>query len=1693
MTRFLSTIWFLIVLGLTYPGMELHARAETISNIAHLAFELNGTSLNVDSNTVSFDTVARRTASSIAILRKRPGADGIQIPSSAGQCKLADGAMTAIELPQSGADSQSPSSLGTAISFQAGDIIYLSLSDADQNLDPAIVESVEVTVTTSSEDLEIISLFESGTNTGVFVGALPTHNNPPPAQNDCRLFIRSGDKLQVHYTDSAAPDDVANAELLIDPYGIVFDSQTGTPVNGVSVTLINNDTGLPAQVFGDDGISPYPSTVISGESITDSGGNTYAAIIGGYRFPFVAPGRYRLRIEPPANYSAPSRVPRSALTPLLNPEGKAFVIEDGSFSLPFDLVGPQPLRIDIPIDHQTRNFTLEKTVSVTLAETGDYVHYRLRVENRDAVSAGPFAIVDDLPRGLNYKAGSVRTANNLSVDEPGISPDARRLTFTIPGIAANGTVEIGYTVVVGPDAVPGTLINRATAFLGPVAISNEAQASLRIRPPFLTDAATIIGRISVGQCGVNDAEREGLAGVRLLLEDGTYVISDAEGRYHFEGITPGIHVVQMDVSSLPEGYEPADCVRNSRHGGRSFSTFVDLAGGSLWRADFVLIKTSVTAEKTRSTSIPEPLSAPAAAGGETDWLAGQTPGNAILFPQAGHNPRAPAQRVVVKHSPGTKVNLTVNGVPVSQLAFDGTRGGVREGVSVSTWRGLPLNDGKNVIMAKILDGAGHHLQTLDQSVWFTNNAARATIVTGNSTLVADGRSRPVIAVRITDSAGRPVRGGSTGKFRVSAPYLPAAEVDAQQERQLAGMDARPTEWHVRGDDGIAYIELAPTTQTGTLTLGFDFQSERQTYSQDLEAWLSPGESDWIVVGYVAGTTGFNTLRDKSKIADPENAEHFTDGEINFYAKGRILGKWLMTLAYDEDRKRLRPGEQRQLLRTIDPDRYYTVYGDGTEQRYDAPTSDRLYLRLEREQFYALYGDFETGLSRTELTRYSRTLTGIKTEYRSKILGLTAFAAETGLGFARDEIQGNGLSGPYRLSRNNLVINSDKVTIEVRDRFQSQTIIETRPMVRHIDYDIDAFTGTLRFREPIPSRDPSLNPVFIIVDYETESTAKKYLNTGGRASVKLADGKVEVGASYIRDEDNAGRTDLGGIDVRIRPRDDTEIRFEAAHSDRDIETPTTGEAFIAEIEHHGERVNVLSYFRQQAPEFGVGQQNAAQGGTRKYGAEGSVRLSDAIQITANAYREEYLVGPASRTAVDLRGEYKGGPLSLRSGLRHVADKNQNAETRRSDLLTLGVSHEFFDRKLIVDLDVERALGGSNDSIDFPSRYRIGARYAFTDDVRLILSHEITDGDQFDAQTTQVGFDIAPWRGGRLTTTLNQRGISEYGPRTFAALGMTQSLIAGEKWGFDVAFDSNSTLSGQLPVEDVLNREHPAANGGFLGESLTEDFWALSLGATYRTETLSWNGRIEYRDGDNGDRYGIRTAVLRQTRAGIALAASADLYHVKQIDPLSLDSSNGTSALVRLSAAYRPEDSQWSLLDRLDFKLEDVSNGTLPVGFGPPSGFQGLGGKSRRIVNNLALNRVSRNWINDQGHAHEQRAQLSIYWGAKYVFDRYDGMDFSGFSQIVGVEARRDITEKFDLGLSASALHVADGGRLAYSIGPNVGASPFTNVWLSIGYNVAGYYDRDFSESRYTRDGPYVTFRLKLDQMTPEAIFGNSKRR
>lgn len=1668
---------------------------QTITNVAQAEWQTGVGTATTQSNQVSTTVTSPPETGVIDIWHFTPeGPNSTPTPLAPTRCQATDGVQMITPSGAFSGYSTSPASLQQATSIRAGEPLVLSLNSASKNTDANVVETITVKISTPSGDEESIDLTETGANTGKFVGMIQTAAIPPtPVQHNCILSVKPDDKLTITVDNpGGTPIGTADVDILVDPYGTTFDSGNGAMVSGTRVTIVDAATGLPAQVFGDDGVSSFPSSIVTGSTVTDASGASYTFDAGYYRFPFLRPGEYRLVVTPPSPYTAPSNASEEQIAPLVRPDGQPFTIIPGSYLQNFTLNSPAPVRIDIPLDRPGGPLGLIKVASQDTAMAGDRIRYELKLSNTDVTrNTGVITITDQLPAGMRLVSGTVKV-DGTSVTET-VSSNGKVVTIPVSALAPGGASRITYVVEVRPDAKPGDAINKAQATDSLGNLSPIADALVRIKRDAIADRMTIIGRVTEtdsDQCQIDPAKAKGIPGVRIMLEDGSYTVTDKDGRYHFDGVRTGLHVVQIDDYTLPGNLAPVDCEQNARSAGSARSRFVEGRGGSLHRVDFRAApgperEARAVAEKPR----PVVMTDQEAAGTNRDWLAGQTPGIDWLFPEPNHNPRSPSICVAIKHAHGQKVTLTLNGNAVDPIAFDRILTNGDKSVAVSLWRSVMLNDGANKLVATVTDANGAVVQTLTRDVNRAGAPMNVQLDREHSVLVADGVTKPVIAVRLTDRNGLPVRDSVTGDFSVPEPYYPWVEANAQQANQLSGLERAKPVWKVDGENGMAYIELEPTTATGSVSITFPFRDDDVTTTKQLDLWLDPGNQPWTIVGFAAGTVGFNTLDDRLEdIGDDGKNEVYMDGRTAFYAKGRIQGKWLMTMAYDLDKEK----DDTRFGGVIDPNDYYTVYADGSDRRHDAATVRKLYVKLERPQFYALFGDYATGIDRPELTRYVRSMNGVKAEFNDGALSAVAFAADTPYQYGRAELQGGGITGPYAIGAHDIIANSETVTIEVRDRFNAARIVSTTTLNRYVDYDIDYLQGTIIFKQPILSRDSDFNPQFIVVDYETDGVGDRVTNAGGRVAWKTPDGKMDMGATVIHDETQTRATNVYGADMRFRPNATTEFHAEVAVSNAKDRGTATGApngnqlAWLIEAEHHGKSLDLLAYVRQQDEGFGINQLSGGLAGTRKYGVDARYKITEDLSVNTSVAKQDYLKTDARRISAKGELEYSNNNTTLRAGMIHVDDRTSDGRSLKSTLATVGATQRFFNSKLELSAQGEFAIGGQDESVDYPSRYTLGARYKITNDIALAAAYEIAKGENIDARTARVGFDISPWQGAKITTGLNRQDIAEYGKRSFASYGLSQSLPINERLSVDFTLDGNKTIGG-ITAADIIDPSHPVASGGYVGDGtlISEDFIAVTSGATYRADKWSATGRAEYRDGDLSKRYGVTFAALREIGNGQAMGGQVRWNRAEGSTGTDTETINAA-----LSFAWRPEYSEVAILNKLEYASDSVTNAVEgeagPIG-GLPLTVSG-DVKSRRLVNSFSLNWMPGSTRDNGfgGKTYLDRTEVSLFWGTRYAFDRFDDQDIKGWSNVFGVDARFDLNDRIDLGLSGSVRSSSGFRSYSFAGGPSIGFSPADNSYISLGYNVIGFRDRDFEDARYTRSGPYLTVRMKFDQDTLAAV-------
>jgi uncharacterized repeat protein (TIGR01451 family) len=1291
---------------------------------------------------------------------------------------------------------------------------------------------------------------------------------------------------------------------------------------------------------------------------------------------------------------------------------------------------------------------LDKSTASTRAAVGDLLAYTLRLDNPSvadvpgSVTAPGVTIVDALPTGFRYRPGSTRR-DGVPEADPAVSGDGRRLLFAVGDLHPGDEAVFTYLVEVAAGARRGEAVNSAEASTAEGAVSNVARASVLVtddlfRRGFISGRVTLAdGDTTATGAGV------GVAGVRLFLEDGTWTATDDDGRYHFEGVPAGMHVVALDTESLPPALEPADGPDTHRFARSRDSQFVPLKEGTWWRADFRLAPRdsadAATADApapgsidTANAASPRPADAVAPAPPATPpvvddrFIETLAPGAAWVWPPEEFGPAIPGLTVVLKHDPAATPELWCNGKPVPKLNLSETRRNAAGTLAVTTWTGVDLREGTNVLEARALATGG--AVALVRRIHYAGPPVDATLVPERSILVADGLNPPVLAVRFVDRDGRPARSGMVGTFHVDPPYGSLKEREARRDNPLAVL---PAPQYQVGADGVALIELEPTPRSGEAVIRFPFDG----HEREVRGWLEPADRGWLLVGLADGTVGYRTVSDHVEAPKGDEDDYYSDGRIAFYARGRVKGKWLLTLAVDT--KGNRPGPSARLDRTIDPDSYYTLYGDAATQDYDAPTSRQVYVRLERREFYALFGDTDAGLTRTELNRYSRRLNGLKSEYRGRHAGFTAFAARSESRFVRREIPGNGTSGLYDLRHPDIVINSETIALETRDRFRSEIILRSRTLHRHTDYDIDHAAGTLWFREPVFSQDADFNPNWIVATFESRDPGSDRVEAGGRASLHLGGDAFEAGATGVYDEDGTRPGRLAGGDVRWRLDAVTTFRGEVAWSEDG--DGREGNAWLAEIERRDGALDGSAWYRRQAPGFGLEQQNRSEQGTEKFGADATWHVTRSDRARAQAYRQFNLAGGARRDVGELGWLHDAGTLDLRAGVRHAEDRLPGREAAVSDQLTTGGDWRVWDGRLSLKAEHHQSLGERNDSVDYPTRTLLGLDWRFVRPVSLVASQEFTNGPTVDTRQARVGLVARPWSGGEMSTSLG-RVAGESGERLFANLGLRQSWRVSERWFLDAGLDQSKTL-GDADSVSVNPAVPPASGGG-------PDMVAVSLGVARHGKAWQWNGRAEYLDARGETRWSFVPSLLVQPREAIGVAVGGRVF-------LTDGPIDRTRADIRASLALRPDRSPWTVANRLDWLVLDERGPSIDV-------------EEWRVVDNLHVNR-----------RFGRRLQATLQYGGKYVDRTLLGSQWNGYTDLWGAEARHDIATHFDLGVSGGLRHSWSVGTLDWYAGASAGWILARGFWLQGGYNVTGFRDEDFADAAATVQGPFLRLSVRFD--------------
>jgi len=1352
---------------------------------------------------------------------------------------------------------------------------------------------------------------------------------------------------------------------------------------------------------------------------------------------------------------------------------------------------------------------------------GDAVTFTLELAHAGTAPDFPAStLFDRLPDSMRYAPGTTRV-DGSAVADPVVGADGT-LALDLGPLAPGATRTITLAAVVVPTAREGLTTNvahvEASTPRGALVRSNTATASVEVVPGVFRDEAYLVGRVFIDDDadGLPDADEPGVPGVLVRLEQGWGAVTDLHGRWHVEGVRPGLHVVRIDPATLPETLLPL--VGGPEWVGDRGTRFLDARSGELTIADFPVgpsgsprcsvilprsavhvpwaslfdIRGALTGPGARAVDAarawreemagpqapveilcagapgPErteaeaalrqklapggpPAEAPAAADAPAAQPSFETllrnapPRLAIVAPPDGARASRDHVDVDVVFPLDATPELTVNGVAVSAARIGVQSELESRGIRAARFVGLPLVAGVNVIE---LRASGADAAAVARATVLLPGDPVEIRLRAADVWIADRVTPAVLVVEAIDRAG--VR---SHHARMASLTIEGAEPVAP--------DTDPTEdgYQVRLRDGIAELRLAPLTVPGRIhVLATSGQLEAEEFLP-----VRPSGGAWQVVGLVEGHLAGDAGVEGDGGRPPSLEEPITDdgGRVAVFARGPVGGASTITVSVDSDRD---PDRTRH-ANYFAPDLFFPVSGDSSVRTNESPSQGPVFVRYDAPTGFAQWGDFATGFDRTELARYDRRLTGASGRFGDERVTLEGFGASTDQQVVRDVFESDGTSGPFLLSRSPVVAGSEAVFLEVHDRFRTEDVVSRRALRRDADYSLDPYAGTILFRAPVPAFEGGLDPVRVVVLYESRGGGDDQLAVGGRVSVQATKG-VGLGASAIVEERAGADLTLYGADLHWRPRPGTTVEVEVAASDE--VTRETALRFDVASRSGAALDWGVTYL-----DLPVGFENPTYLGSPELGSERLAgrlewRPSEAWRVRGEAFVLDDQARDLRQSVAALEARRSIGSLTALAGAKLASSESATVGETTAPLVALGIGGPIA-RRWSADLLHEQSLGDESVA-GYPTRTAAGVAYQIQEGTKAFLRQEWqSGGDGPDRDRTLAGIES---RVGRYGRALAQYSLED----------SLDGFVVRSLTGVETAMPAGARGSVTASASKVRTS---------LGDSAA-DYTALAGGYEHRAGSHVIGTRYELRLGEADDRHLFTAAGTFRPRDALTLFVRERLF---MTDPDSGERAWRGEGL--FGVAVRPAGHGFRFLARLDHTSAD---GT-PVGSGavvpggvyttpassflsapPPGGATGIGTGYDRAFGD-------RGWI-ALSFASGARLSRDHRVGWTVTARRVDGDAGTGAgptrTSLVALHYTGLVHPRWTVGLSARRFAERLSGVATYGYGAETGYLAARNVWLVTGYNFAGIEDDALPSLERADQGPFVGVRLKFDEASLSSL-------
>lgn len=955
--------------------------------------------------------------------------------------------------------------------------------------------------------------------------------------------------------------------------------------------------------------------------------------------------------------------------------------------------------------------------------------------------------------------------------------------------------------------------------------------------------------------------------------------------------------------------------------------------------------------------------------------------------------------------------LYINGKAVANSHLGEQIVNKKEQAQVMAWYGVELDEGENRVKVAVKDNFGNE-RTIAEKTFKRPSAGVAVKMTVEDTLTADrGRSAVPVKIQIVDKNGYPAK----GTYFLTLESSEGEWLEADIQDKVPGHQVKVT-------NGERIVHLRSGSQTGQVKL----RASTGTLQSEVDVAQVAEMRPLVAVGLLDirthhgyGKDGYDSVV-LQQVAESDGVE--IDGRAALFMKGRIKGDMHLTFSYDNQKD-----AEAELLRDIDPEAYYQVYGDSSIRGYEAQSRSQLYAKLEKDRHSVMWGDYVTdnNSSPADIAKVQRTLTGANAVYDDGKTRVQAFAARQDNPRASEELPGNGTALFHKLQGVPVVRNSEIIEIITRDRANAGLLVKVEKLERFRDYSIDEVTGNITFHRVIPSLDENLNPVSVRISYDREVATEDYLVAGIRVDHQVTD-ELSVGVSHTRDEHTTDGYQVSGVHAEYKDQHTTVQAgiAQMEHNDSDPE----GKAARVQVTHQWDDGSRTELVAAQADAGFTNSSSGVQADRREIKLTHEQKVSKDTTAKVELVDSQSLSTEASRRSAELSATTKVDEWKLKAGTRRI-EQSDGTTTDTVNTLLVGAERpvEIMGKKGNIKAEHEREIGdGSRQRTAIGADMQVGEKtkaYARFENADRLAGGTLSG--TVDTQNTLVA-------GVKTEVLPNTEMYSEY-------------RIEGDINGQDVVTANGAKAN--LNIEENLTVTPSIEFLNYHEGSTREDSIAASVAIQdTRDKAAKKLLRLETRQSDSETYYGANGAYVARAGEDLTVMVGDELRYQK-------DKTTGEDKLANtltLAAAHRPKDGgSYNALYAYKWKKDDANS------------------ENTHIFSTHQHYRLS-NDTDVSGHVGAKLQQLQT---------RSTRTDSNVV--LAAAHAQTDITER--VGLNGHVGLLGSGGDTTrYTAGAGVHVNLIDNLRLGAGYNVAGFDDNDLDPQGRYASGAYLGLQMKADE-------------